>query len=185
MSGRSGQASAKVGFERIRGNIALRFLSGWFREQRSDPSGASDTNNDNAGEVMANSSQKSHDSHGSYTSTSSASTQVVCVFSCQSPNNACNKAYECLQTACKNANSTRLSRVAFEKLDFGETKVLDMFYGADIVVVDMTVMVQQRTLFYHLGVRESFGMERNIVLYFDDIDPDTTSSLSVSRPTLA
>ncbi|XP_038079015.1 mitogen-activated protein kinase kinase kinase 15-like isoform X2 [Patiria miniata] len=179
MSGQRGPAPAKVGFERIRGNIALKFLSGWFRDQSGREVDGNNSNNNNGEEsTMPGGSHKSQDSQG--TSTSSASTQVVCVFSCQSPHDACNKAYVCLQTACKNANSTKLKRVAFEKLDFGETKVLDTFYGADIVVVDMTVMVQQRTLFYHLGVRESFGMERNIVLYFDDIDPDTTSSLGQS-----
>ncbi|XP_022081691.1 mitogen-activated protein kinase kinase kinase 15-like isoform X2 [Acanthaster planci] len=170
------QASAKVGFEKIRGNIALRFLSGWFREQNTENSNDDETKTDGSDGIMTGGSHRTD----SQTSTSSTSTQVVCVFSCQSPKDACNKAYACLQTACKNANSTKLSRVAFEKLDFGETKVLDIFYGADVVVVDMTVMVQQRTLFYHLGVRESFGMERNIVLYFDDIDPDTSSSLGQS-----
>ncbi len=173
----------KAGCGRIRGNIARRFLSGWFRQQNNGkeeentddgpttPKIVSTTSDDN----MSSNSQKSHGSNAS-----TVSTEVVCVFSCQSPKNACNKAYECLQLACKNAPATKLNRVAFEKLDFGETQVLDMFYGADIVVVDMTVQVQQRTLFYHLGVRESFGMERNMVLYNDDADPDTTNSLTQS-----
>ncbi|XP_071800725.1 mitogen-activated protein kinase kinase kinase 15-like isoform X1 [Asterias amurensis] len=173
----------KVGCERIRSNIALRFLSGWFRQPKNVNSEEVKPKNNAdqtttalvSNENMSNNSQKSHGSNAS-----TISTEVVCVFSCQSPRNACNKAYECLKSACKNAPATKLNRVAFEKLDFGETQVLDMFYGADIVVVDMTVQVQQRTLFYHLGVRESFGMERNMVLFNDDADPDTTNSLTQS-----
>ena len=72
-----------------------------------------------------------------------------------------------------------LEHVPFQKLDFGETAMLDIFYNADVVVVDMTITVQQSSLFYHIGVRESMGMKCNVVIV-NDTDPEVTVSLRVS-----
>ncbi|XP_061667576.1 mitogen-activated protein kinase kinase kinase 5 isoform X3 [Syngnathoides biaculeatus] len=68
--------------------------------------------------------------------------------------------------ACETVG-TKLQTVHFGKLDFGETTVLDRFYNADIAVVEMTDAFRQPSLFYHLGVRESFSMANNIILYCD------------------
>ena len=57
--------------------------------------------------------------------------------------------------------------------------MLDIFYNADVVVVDMTITVQQSSLFYHIGVRESMGMKCNVVIV-NDTDPEVTVSLRVS-----
>ncbi|XP_067107476.1 mitogen-activated protein kinase kinase kinase 15 [Osmerus mordax] len=84
-------------------------------------------------------------------------------------------ALQCLQRAC-DAESALLTTVTFGRLDFGETSVLDTFYDADIAVVDMSDVFRQPSLFYHLGVRESFDMANNVILYYDT-DPDTAQSL--------
>lgn len=53
----------------------------------------------------------------------------------------------------------------------------DLFFS-DIAVVDMSDVFRQPSLFYHLGVRESFDMANNVILYHDT-DPDTAQSLKV------
>uniref|UniRef100_A0A8C6TQH3 Mitogen-activated protein kinase kinase kinase 5 n=1 Tax=Neogobius melanostomus TaxID=47308 RepID=A0A8C6TQH3_9GOBI len=84
-------------------------------------------------------------------------------------------ALQCLKDAC-DAVGSKLDTVNFGKLDFGETMVLDHFYNADIAVVEMTDAFRQPSLFYHLGVRESFSMANNIILYCDT-NSDSLQSL--------
>ncbi|KAG7460704.1 hypothetical protein MATL_G00201590 [Megalops atlanticus] len=86
-----------------------------------------------------------------------------------------NMALQCLKDACDTVGS-KLETVHFGKLDFGETAVLDRFYNADIAVVEMTDAFRQPSLFYHLGVRESFSMANNIILYCDS-NSDSLQSL--------
>ncbi|KAI6049377.1 MAP3K15 [Marmota monax] len=84
-------------------------------------------------------------------------------------------ALQCLLRACE-AEGAHLTSVPFGELDFGETAVLDAFYDADVAVVDMSDFSRQPSLFYHLGVRESFDMANNVILYHDT-DADTALSL--------
>ncbi|GAB5584462.1 mitogen-activated protein kinase kinase kinase 15 isoform X1 [Prionailurus iriomotensis] len=81
----------------------------------------------------------------------------------------------CLLRACE-AEGAHFTSVPFGELDFGETAVLDAFYDADVAVVDMSDVSRQPSLFYHLGVRESFDMANNVILYHDT-DADTALSL--------
>ncbi|XP_057574451.1 mitogen-activated protein kinase kinase kinase 15 [Hippopotamus amphibius kiboko] len=84
-------------------------------------------------------------------------------------------ALQCLLRACE-AEGAHLTSVPFGELDFGETAVLDAFYDADVAMVDMSDVSKQPSLFYHLGVRESFDMANNVILYHDT-DADTALSL--------
>ncbi|XP_029785481.1 mitogen-activated protein kinase kinase kinase 15, partial [Suricata suricatta] len=84
-------------------------------------------------------------------------------------------AWQCLLRACEAAGALFTS-VPFGELDFGETAVLDAFYNADVAVVDMSDVSRQPSLFYHLGVRESFDMANNVILYHDT-DADTALTL--------
>ena len=68
----------------------------------------------------------------------------------------------------------------FEKLDFGETESLDKFYNADVAIVDMSLQVQQSSLSYHVGVRESCGMPETVIIVHD-MNPEFTLSLKVIR----
>uniref|UniRef100_A0A673MUD2 mitogen-activated protein kinase kinase kinase n=1 Tax=Sinocyclocheilus rhinocerous TaxID=307959 RepID=A0A673MUD2_9TELE len=86
-----------------------------------------------------------------------------------------NMALQCLKDAC-DIVGFKLDIVPFGKMDFGETSVLDHFYNADIAVVEMTDAFRQPSLFYHLGVRESFSMVNNIILYCD-LNSDSLHSL--------
>lgn len=54
------------------------------------------------------------------------------------------------------------------------------FSSSDIAVVEMTDAFRQPSLFYHLGVRESFSMANSIILYCDT-NSDSLQSLQVSR----
>ncbi|XP_025097235.1 mitogen-activated protein kinase kinase kinase 5-like isoform X7 [Pomacea canaliculata] len=91
------------------------------------------------------------------------------------------KALSEIENACKGAQAT-LEVIQFQKLDFGETSVLDVFYNADVAIVDMSISMQQAPLFYHIGIRQSMGMGHNVVIHFDQ-DPETTLSLRLSCST--
>jgi len=69
--------------------------------------------------------------------------------------------------------------INFERLDFGETDVLDQFYNADIAVVDMSKRSQQATLSYHIGVRQHIGAPETVVM-LHDTDPQFMLSARVS-----
>ncbi|XP_043573870.1 mitogen-activated protein kinase kinase kinase 5-like isoform X1 [Chiloscyllium plagiosum] len=77
-----------------------------------------------------------------------------------------NLSLRCLQEACEDAHAV-VETVSFGRLVLGETGTLDCFYNADIAVVEMSDPYCQPSLFYHLGVRESFSMTNNVVLCCD------------------
>ncbi|RZB39511.1 mitogen-activated protein kinase kinase kinase 15 [Asbolus verrucosus] len=105
---------------------------------------------------------------------------VVCVIDiCQSGNLSHRKrALEEVNQACLQVGAS-LNHIQFEKLDFGEANVVSSFYNADMVIVDFSLPVQKSTLSYHLGVRESFNMKHNILIY-NDTDAEVTERLKCS-----
>uniref|UniRef100_A0A452U135 Mitogen-activated protein kinase kinase kinase 15 n=1 Tax=Ursus maritimus TaxID=29073 RepID=A0A452U135_URSMA len=72
------------------------------------------------------------------------------------------------------AHSPHLCSVPITSLSLPH-RVLSLFIS-DVAVVDMSDVSRQPSLFYHLGVRESFDMANNVILYHDT-DADTALSL--------
>nr|CAH7714390.1 unnamed protein product [Callosobruchus chinensis] len=105
---------------------------------------------------------------------------VVCVIDiCQTDNLLQRKkALEEVRLACLQIGAN-VSHIQFEKLDFGEANVVSSFYNADVVIIDLSFPTQQSTLFYHLGVRESFNMKQNILIYNDN-DSEVTLKKKLS-----
>ncbi|XP_074596558.1 apoptotic signal-regulating kinase 1 isoform X2 [Brevipalpus obovatus] len=75
-------------------------------------------------------------------------------------------ALEEVQKACESLGAS-CNQISFQKLDFSEIKEVEQFHGADVVIVDLSLQEQQSSLLYQLGVRESFGMKHNIIIYND------------------
>ncbi|NXY79880.1 M3K5 kinase, partial [Glareola pratincola] len=68
-----------------------------------------------------------------------------------------------LRDACRDLGA-RLRTLPFDTLALGDAATLDRFYNADVAVVELSDSVCQPSLFYHLGVRESFNMSHNVLL---------------------
>ncbi|NXN32401.1 M3K6 kinase, partial [Nycticryphes semicollaris] len=68
-----------------------------------------------------------------------------------------------LRDACRDLRG-RLHALPFDTLALGDTATLHRFYNADVAVVELSDSVCQPSLFYHLGVRESFNMSHNVLL---------------------
>ncbi|XP_073340974.1 mitogen-activated protein kinase kinase kinase 5 [Pagrus major] len=82
-----------------------------------------------------------------------------------------NLSLKCVKEACADAHAV-FKTISFERVSLGTTDILDSFYNADVAVVEMSDSFCQPSLFYHLGVRESFSMTNNIILYCYKQDSD-------------
>ncbi|KAK6290947.1 hypothetical protein J4Q44_G00386500 [Coregonus suidteri] len=82
-----------------------------------------------------------------------------------------NLSLKCLKEACADTHAV-FKTIPFERILLGTTDILDIFYNADVAVVEMSDTCCQQSLFYHLGMRESFSMTNNIILYCYKQDSD-------------
>ncbi|XP_043116424.1 mitogen-activated protein kinase kinase kinase 5 isoform X2 [Puntigrus tetrazona] len=87
------------------------------------------------------------------------------------PQTEANLSLTCLKEACADSHAV-LKSVSFERVALGTTEILDTFYNADVVVVEINNTICQPSLFYHLGVRESFSMTNNVILYCNKREDD-------------
>ena len=93
-------------------------------------------------------------------------TDGIRVLSCFPENREGIAAQNALQTACRDLEMSHQS-IKFEKLDFGETSTVDLFYSTDVVVADITEFSRRNGVFYHLAIRESFGNKNNFVTFLN------------------
>ncbi|KAI4897447.1 hypothetical protein NFI96_022307 [Prochilodus magdalenae] len=77
-----------------------------------------------------------------------------------------NLSLRCLKEACADSHAL-LHTLPFTCMALGTTDTLD-----NVAVVEMSDTFRQPSLFYHLGVRESFGMTSNIILYCNKHEND-------------
>ncbi|NXS96808.1 M3K5 kinase, partial [Jacana jacana] len=76
-----------------------------------------------------------------------------------------------------------LHALPFDTLALGDTATHHRFYNADVAVVELSDSVCQPSLFYHLGVRESFNMSHNVLLCCQtDLDPFQTLQVKLLTP---
>ena len=77
------------------------------------------------------------------------------------------------------ATSATLHLISFQKLDFGEVTMVDIFSSADVAIIDLSVPEQQWSLLYYLGIRENFDMRQNVLL-FNENSKDAALQLRLS-----
>uniref|UniRef100_A0A8C7GIF2 mitogen-activated protein kinase kinase kinase n=1 Tax=Oncorhynchus kisutch TaxID=8019 RepID=A0A8C7GIF2_ONCKI len=82
-----------------------------------------------------------------------------------------NLSLKSVKEACADTHAV-FKTIPFERISLGTTDILDIFYNADVAVVEISDTCCQQSLFYHLGVRESFSMTNNIILYCYKQDSD-------------
>lgn len=86
------------------------------------------------------------------------------------------RALECVESVCQEMEAN-LQLVQYEELDSNVPSALESFYNADASILDISIENQRNSLFYHLGVRESFSMKQNILIVANLIDSSSNDQL--------
>lgn len=78
-------------------------------------------------------------------------------------------ALECVKEVCQEIEAN-IVVVSFDELNSSKSNAIDSFYDADAAILDISIEDQRNTLYYHLGVRESFSMKQNILIVASIVD---------------
>lgn len=78
-------------------------------------------------------------------------------------------ALECVRQVCQEIEAN-IVVVSYNELDSCKSNAIDSFYDADAALLDISIEDQRNTLYYHLGVRESFSMKQNILIVANIVD---------------
>lgn len=70
---------------------------------------------------------------------------------------------DCIRLVCQDLK-VELILASYRELDSGIQTALELFYNADAAIIDLSIEAQRNSLYYHIGVRESFSMKQNILL---------------------
>lgn len=87
---------------------------------------------------------------------------------------------ECIKALCQEIEANFVL-VQYEDLNMGVSSALDSFYDADAAIVDITIEDQRNSLYYHLGVRESFSMKQNILIVSSVLDLEADANYTHSN----
>lgn len=75
---------------------------------------------------------------------------------------------DCVKLVCQDFGAEFIL-VPYHDLDTSIQNALDIFYNADAAILDLSVEDHRNSLYYHLGVRESFSMKQNILIIADSV----------------
>lgn len=83
---------------------------------------------------------------------------------------------DCVRAVCREMQAN-LVLVQYDELYSNSPTALDSFYDADAAILDVSIEEQRNSLFYHLGVRESFSMKQNILVVANLMDSHQVSAV--------
>lgn len=86
----------------------------------------------------------------------------------------------CVKKVCEEMEAN-LILVQYDELNSNIQTALDSFYDADAAILDVTIEENRNSLYYHLGVRESFIMKQNILIVANVIDSNELKENNLNR----
>ncbi|ESN90605.1 hypothetical protein HELRODRAFT_189913 [Helobdella robusta] len=96
----------------------------------------------------------------------------------QSDLNVLNIVQSDVKKACNEINA-ELKMLTLKNFDHQESDQLNIFYHADVAIVDVSCMMYQSSMFYQIGIRENLGRPETIIMIYDT-NPERTLALKLS-----